>query len=122
MVVIAILAAVVCAAATVEFAISGPIAGAPTATHPALQPQSTTAGPFASPAVPAAPHLVPPPALPPVSGDTPSTAVQANASLEPDLVLLGSWTVTYVVGQANGNGANVVLPLRRLDGASSSPA
>ena len=36
-------------------------------------------------------------------------------SLEPDLVLLGSWTVQYVVGPANGDAANIVIPLRRLD-------
>ncbi len=39
----------------------------------------------------------------------------STGSLEPDLVLLGSWTVGYVVGPANGNGANIVIPLRRLD-------
>ena len=30
-------------------------------------------------------------------------------------MLLGSWTVQYVVGPANGKGANIVIPLRRLD-------
>ena len=42
-------------------------------------------------------------------------------SLEPDLVLLGSWTVAYVVGPANGQGANIVIPLRRLDGLVIRP-
>ena len=42
-------------------------------------------------------------------------------SLEPDLVLLGSWTVAYVVGPANGQGANIVIPLHRLDGLVIRP-
>src|SRR5262245_52451737 len=46
------------------------------------------------------------------------TAEHAAAldSLEPDLVLLGSWTVHYAVGPENGDGANVRIPLRHLDG------
>ena len=36
-------------------------------------------------------------------------------SLEPDLVRLGSWTVAYVVGPENGDGANIEIPLRCLD-------
>jgi vancomycin resistance protein YoaR len=42
-------------------------------------------------------------------------------SLEPDLVLLGSWTVVYVVGPDNGKGANIVIPLKRLDGLVIKP-
>jgi hypothetical protein len=42
-------------------------------------------------------------------------------SLEPDLVLLGSWTVAYVVGPENGDGANIEIPLRRLDGLIIKP-
>ena len=42
-------------------------------------------------------------------------------SLEPDLVLLGSWTVAYVVGPENGDGANIEIPLRRLDGLVIKP-
>ena len=46
---------------------------------------------------------------------------RTSRSLEPDLVLLGSWTVAYVVGPANGQGANIVIPLRRLDGLVIRP-
>jgi vancomycin resistance protein YoaR len=42
-------------------------------------------------------------------------------SLEPELVLLGSWTVRYVVGPENGDGANVRIPLRHLDGLTIEP-
>jgi vancomycin resistance protein YoaR len=45
----------------------------------------------------------------------PPPPASSAGSLEPDLVLLGSWTVSYVVGPANGNGANIVIPLRSLD-------
>jgi VanW like protein len=44
-----------------------------------------------------------------------------NPSLEPDLVLLGTWTVVYEVGRANGDGANIQIPLRRLDGLVIRP-
>jgi hypothetical protein len=49
-----------------------------------------------------------PVASPPVDPVTAST-------LEPDLVLAGSWTVRYTVGPENGDGVNIDLPLRRLD-------
>ena len=56
-------------------------------------------------------------------GTTGRHAAQARAgrprgpgSLEPDLVLLGGWTVVYVVGPENGDGANIEIPLRHLDG------
>ena len=42
-------------------------------------------------------------------------------SLQPDLVLLGSWTVAYVVGPENGDGANIEIPLRHLDGLVIKP-
>jgi vancomycin resistance protein YoaR len=42
-------------------------------------------------------------------------------SLEPNLVLLGSWTVAYVVGPENGDGANIEIPLRHLDGLVIKP-
>ena len=52
----------------------------------------------------------------------PAAAVPARAgSLEPDLVLLGSWTVAYVAGPENGDGANIEIPLRRLDGLVIKP-
>jgi len=51
----------------------------------------------------------------------PDALVRSDDTLEPDLVLLGTWTVTYVVGPANGNGANIVIPLDRLDGRVIKP-
>ena len=56
-------------------------------------------------------------------GRSPMRTVGARplVSLEPELVLLGSWTVAYVVGPANGRGANIVIPLRRLDGLVIKP-
>lgn len=45
----------------------------------------------------------------------------ANASLEPRLVLLGTWTIEYVIGPPNGNGANIQIPLRHLDGLVLKP-
>jgi hypothetical protein len=44
-----------------------------------------------------------------------------NASLEPRLVLLGTWTIEYVAGPPNGNGANIQIPLRHLDGLVLKP-
>jgi len=52
----------------------------------------------------------------------PAPPVAAEAvSLEPNLVLLGSGTVAYVVGPENGDGANIEIPLRRLDGLIIKP-
>jgi vancomycin resistance protein YoaR len=45
---------------------------------------------------------------------SPETAAAID-SLEPGLVLLGSWTVRFTVGPENGDGANVRIPLRHLD-------
>jgi len=42
-------------------------------------------------------------------------ATTADPSLEPDLVLLGTGTVIYAVGPENGDGANIEIPLRRID-------
>jgi vancomycin resistance protein YoaR len=47
--------------------------------------------------------------------------VIADPSLEPSLVLLGSWTIRFEVGPANGNGVNVDIPLRHLDGQIIRP-
>ena len=52
----------------------------------------------------------------------PASAVPTEPeSLEPDLVLLGTWTVAYVVGPENGGGANIEIPLRHLDGLVIKP-
>jgi vancomycin resistance protein YoaR len=42
-------------------------------------------------------------------------------SLEPDLVLAGTWTVQYRVGPENGYGVNIDLPLRHLDRQTIRP-
>ena len=42
-------------------------------------------------------------------------------SLEPGMVRLATWTVRYVVGPENGRGANIDIPLRRLDGVVIQP-
>ena len=55
----------------------------------------------------------------PLPGPPPAT--EQGTSLEPDLVLLGSWTVDYVVGPGNGNGANITIPLHRLDRRTIKP-
>jgi vancomycin resistance protein YoaR len=52
--------------------------------------------------------------------DRPRVVVD-DPSLEPALVLLGTWTVRYEVGPANGNGVNIDIPLRRLDGQVIRP-
>jgi hypothetical protein len=119
--ILAVLAAVVCGAATLEVAITRPV-------HPAVDaaPGVVSIRPSATPPVsataPSAPssvgtgfvttaaHTPAPPPIPSPAGTTPGFT-----SLEPDLVLLGSWTVAYAVGPANGNGANIVIPLGRLD-------
>ena len=50
-----------------------------------------------------------------------SRAGSPPASLEPDLVLLGTWTVRYKVGPENGHGSNVALPLEAIDGMVLEP-
>src|SRR5689334_859785 len=44
-----------------------------------------------------------------------SRADSSAASLEPGLVLVGTWTVRYAVGPENGHGSNVALPLEAID-------
>jgi hypothetical protein len=112
--ILAVLAAVVCGAATISAVMTAPPAVSQAQVTPATAPviaatESSVAPrpPSPIPAVTLTPIVAP--VLPPVVSTT-------TPSLEPDLVLLGSWTVEYVVGPANGNGANVTVPLRRLDG------
>ena len=60
----------------------------------------------------------------PTTASPGSRTVERSAaidSLEPELVLLGSWTVRYTVGRENGDGANVRVPLRHLDGLVIAP-
>ena len=69
-----------------------------------------------TPVAPAVPHRE---ARRPPTGS--SGATRPLASLEPDLALLGTWTVRYTVGRENGFGANVALPLRAIDGMVLEP-
>ncbi len=123
--ILAILAATVCGAATISVAMTLPVADATAADPPA-------AIATAHPTLGAAPTVVPAsPVMTPAGGAGPGPRLATpiptpasklvEASLQPDLVLLGSWTVEYVVGPANGNGANVTIPLRRLDGLVIRP-
>ena len=129
LVVLALLTAVVCGGATFELAVAhsaeasrslaterseGPTVAVPTPTAIASRP------PVAAIPLPDEPPPMSPP-LTEAPGPTPSGVAQADPSLEPELILLGTLTVTYVVGPANGNGANVVIPLDRLDGQVVEP-
>jgi VanW like protein len=86
--------------------------------EPALRPVSTTPDLSSSTALPA-------PDRPRGTGrharTTSSRAGAPPDSLEPDLFLLGTWTVRYVVGRENGFGANIRLPLDAIDGMVLEP-
>jgi VanW like protein len=129
--ILAALAVVVCGAATIEVALARPTEHVPAAAAvgvAAAAPPATRSAAASTPSAPVA--SVPPPtasgfAMVSMGGPSPSPTATGGAgpavSLEPDLVLLGSWTVAYVVGPANGQGANVVIPLRHLDGLVIKP-
>jgi hypothetical protein len=57
----------------------------------------------------------------PASQSASGPADLTDPTLDPDPVLVGSWTVAYVVGPENGDGVNVEIPLRRLDGLVLEP-
>ncbi len=88
---------------------AGPVpdAGRPTTQEPPTAPRS--------PIAPGDPAVPPPPMAPGLHAEGRSD------SLEPDLVLLGRWTVRYTVGRENGEGANIRIPLERLDGTVIRP-
>jgi len=128
MAILAFLAAAVCGGGTIDVAATRPVEEAWVAVAPDLSPIASTgtqSSGATAPSVPAsagsglATSSLRPRAHRPIPGLA-ADARQAT-SLEPDLVLLGSWTVDYVVGPANGNGANIVIPLRRLDGLVIKP-
>ena len=119
--ILAIVAAVICGAATISVAMTAPAieprtqVTRPTAlVIPATEPSVAPRPPSPLPTLPSPVTPLPTPVPPPAVATT-------TPSLEHDLVLLGSWTVEYVVGPANGNGANVTIPLRRLDGLVIKP-
>ncbi len=129
MAILAVVAALVCGAGTIEVAMIEPVHGTSQVATPAI----TAAAPSATPAVGAVEPSVHPSSsagsssiapIPPRDRPRPwprRPTSWAAGSLEPDLFLLGSWTVTYVVGPANGDGANIVIPLKRLDGRVIKP-
>jgi hypothetical protein len=117
---IAIVATVLATSATAL--VAGRAATDTTATT--LPPTSATPSARAS----AAPSSVTGPAepAPPVPRGTGRRALTSrNAlavdSLQPDLVLLGTWTVDYTVGLENGFATNVSLPLGAIDGMILQP-
>ena len=125
--IVAVLAAVVCGAATISAAMTRPGDDRRPVDAPpgvAVAPPSPVAAPAASqaPTVPS-PAPLPPRILAggPIAVPPPTPPAGSAGSLEPDLVLLGSWTVEYVVGPGNGNGANIAIPLDRLDGRVIRP-
>ncbi len=129
--ILAVLAAVLCGAATLEVAIIRPGGSA----SPVAAPEVGVGAPSAASSVgvesvgvesalraspsPRSSTIAPTPSSPATL--IPTAATVGAETLEPDLVLLGSWTVNYVVGPANGDGANIVIPLKRLDGRVIKP-
>lgn len=98
--------------------------GASPAGSPGLVAVVPTPGPSGTAATPSMhrPPALPSATLPATPAPTPTPAPDAGtALLEPDLVLLGSATIRYVVGPANGDGANIIIPLDRLDGLVIKP-
>jgi VanW like protein len=114
--ILAVVAGMVCGAATISVAMTRPVDGPP----PDAAPASVVSAPWsvADALVPSPrPTAVPPAQLPqrPLAGGLPvappstppTSAPRSDGSLEPDLALVGSWTVEYTVGPGNGNGANI---------------
>ena len=124
--IVAVLAGFVCGAATIAAVVARP----GNDRRPADAPRGVVVPPavVAVPAASQAPTVPSSPPLPlrtlagsPIAVPPPTPPAGSAGSLEPDLVLLGSWTVGYVVGPGNGNGANIVIPLGRLDGRVIRP-
>jgi hypothetical protein len=128
--ILAVLAGMVCGAATISVAMTRPMGGHPPDAAPASVVIATRT-PAAAPIASLRPAVVSPAGLPPrtlaggpfvAPSSTPFVpSTLPDGSLEPDLVLLGSWTVGYVVGPGNGNGANIAIPLAHLDGRVIEP-
>ncbi len=132
MAILAALAAVILGGATLEVAMSRhtePVPAAAAIGVAAAVPSAVT-----SPGAVPTPSASPPSDAPSAEGGfatvsmrRPRSSVAPAAgrgpvvSLEPNLAMLGSWTVAYVVGPANGQGANIVIPLKRLDGLVIRP-
>jgi vancomycin resistance protein YoaR len=127
MAMLAVVVAVVGGATTIEVAIArpaeGPSPGAASGVVAATSEAITASAAPTSAAVSPVSGSEQVPARTPASSPrhAPAKGARPATSLEPDLVLLGSWTVDYVVGPANGDGANIEIPLRRLNGRTIKP-
>ena len=109
----AVLAGLICAAASIPALLpraAVEATGAGSAVTPVTTPRSTTAPVVGG----SAPAVAP-------SGSAAGPADLSDPTLDPDPVLLGSWTVFYEVGRENGDGANIEIPLRHLDGLVIRP-
>jgi hypothetical protein len=109
---LAVVAGLICAAASVPTLLPRPVVVASDTiglTGPASPSSDGGLAVVGSvPAAPSSPSAVGPPDL---TDPTPDAGP----------VLLGSWTVIYDVGAENGDGANIEIPLRRLDGLVIPP-
>jgi hypothetical protein len=124
-VILAGIAALVCGAAMISVTMTEPVGAASRIGAPgrsAVLPPSGPSGAGATPStrqssgVPSETHPATPGQLATPTPDAlVGTSSPGSSSLEPGLVLLGSWTVEYVVGPENGGGANIEIPLRHLD-------
>jgi hypothetical protein len=104
---LAVFAGLVCAGASIPALLPRP-------TVDAVETEALT---LAIPSPPVVVHL--PSALPARTDN--GLVDQIDPSLDPGMAVLGSWTVTYAVGPENGDGANIEIPLRRLDGVVIKP-
>jgi hypothetical protein len=93
----------------------GRVSDAPPAVASGAAAMPSTPSTQRSPGVPSNAHPATPEKLPTLIPASLAPAALGTSSLEADLVLLGSWTVEYVVGPKNGGGANIEIPLRHLD-------
>jgi vancomycin resistance protein YoaR len=106
-VLLAVVAGLICAAASIPALMPHPVTEAAEAATIVLTAPSRGA--------PAA--VGPTPSIRPISGPMGFT----DSEPDPDLVLLGSSTIVYEVGRENGQGANIEIPLRHLDGLVIQP-
>jgi hypothetical protein len=109
---LAVVAGLICAAASIPVLLPQPTSEAAGITGLPPPASRSSEGGLAVvgsvPAAPSSPSAVGPPDL---TDPTPDAGP----------VLLGSWTVIYDVGAENGDGANIEIPLRRLDGLVIPP-
>ncbi len=107
----AVVAGLICAAASIPALLPRPTVEASRATTPVVAPPSTARPLTTGGSTPA----------PAPSGSTAGPTDVSDPTLDPGPVLLGSWTVVYEVGRENGDGVNIEIPLRHLDGMVIKP-